>query len=148
MLLLCACLSLAGGGILPEELRTEVHFLYTNIENNPEILTNHPKFHFGLSESAFHCKSANSPEVCKVKFNVLLFAVQSHLNCASLSHEYAVKYNSFCRDLHHITPLTRVSSVSICWNSLIEILFVFDRCWPRQRRRQDRRKKRPKKCKV
>ena len=44
--------------------------------------------------------------------------MQSHLNCAVLSHEYAVKYNSVCRDLHHIAPLTKVKLIPNC-NSVL-----------------------------
>ena len=34
--------------------------------------------------------------------------VKAHLNCASLSHEYALKYNSLCRDLLPLLPLREV----------------------------------------
>lgn len=72
--------SFSNGGQVPEEMRTELHFLYTDA--TPEIMSCEPSYHIGL--------------------------LKSHLNCASLSHEYAVKYNNLCRDLHHITPLIKV----------------------------------------
>ena len=41
-------------------------------------------------------------------------AVKAHLNCATLSHEYALKYNSLCKDLLPVVPLYDVSSVCVC----------------------------------
>jgi len=70
----------SGGGQAPEEVRTELHFLYP--DSSPDYLSADPKYHIGL--------------------------VKSHLNCATLSHEYALKYTSLCRDLSHTKPLHKM----------------------------------------
>jgi hypothetical protein len=73
-----------GGEAVSEEVRTELRFLYAvdSEEAQEAITTNHHQYHIGL--------------------------VKSHLNCAVLSHEYALKYNSFSRDLTDIKPLCQM----------------------------------------
>ncbi|XP_064391194.1 rhophilin-1-like isoform X2 [Halichondria panicea] len=71
---------LSDGGSISEELRTDLHFLY--IQSPPELNDNLSSVHIGL--------------------------VQRHLNCATLSHEFALKFHSLCRDLHHIEPLAKM----------------------------------------
>lgn len=73
-----------GKGKIPEEIHTELHFLYP--DSPSEVFSPDPRQHIGL--------------------------MKAHLNCASLSHEYALKYNSLCRDLLPLLPLREMLSAA------------------------------------
>jgi hypothetical protein len=73
-----------GGEAVGEEVRMELKFLYAvDSEDAQEAITaSDHHYHIGLAKA--------------------------HLNCAVLSHEYALKYNSFSRDLTDIKPLCQM----------------------------------------
>ena len=50
--------------------------------------------------------------VCKLVF--IRFSVKSHLNCASLLHEYALRYVSLCKELQPIVALSKVGHSCFC----------------------------------
>lgn len=68
------------GGHVPEDVCTEIRFLYSDYTQ--EVVSNDSKVHIGIGKS--------------------------HINCAALSHEYALKFCNLCRDLHHISRLTQL----------------------------------------
>ncbi|CAI8016224.1 Rhophilin-2 [Geodia barretti] len=73
-----------GEEVVGEEVRMELKFLYAvdSEEAQDAITASNQQYHVGLAKA--------------------------HLNCAVLAHEYALKYNSYSRDLSDIKPLCQM----------------------------------------
>lgn len=117
-------LGVEDGQVVAEEVRTELRFLYDvdSEEAQGAITTNHHQYHIGLGETfppPLPLTSSLSPSP-----SAPYRPVKSHLNCAVLSHEYALKYNSFSRDLTDIKPLCQVRYSVLSF--LLEVVSVND----------------------
>lgn len=95
--------------MIPEELRTEVRFLYTvdSEEAQEAITASRHDYHIGLGQSTYPRMHTFTHTHSLTQYPSFT-TVKAHLNCATLSHEYALKYNSFSRDLTDIKPLCQV----------------------------------------
>lgn len=82
-------------------IATELHFLYTSDTTNiDELFSIDPKQQMGLGMPF---------SVCVCNLILLCIIVRSHLNCASVLHEFALKFKSVSKQLDPVSVLQRVS---------------------------------------